>query len=160
MSHAATIVLLLSGTLVLSSCAESFHQLQREADRLGIPPELAQEIDESVAFTDLQASADQYVGRIVSIGGIVLTAKRTKERTEIEILQLPSKQGEPSTKDRIRSEGRFLAVRQEFLDPASVPAGTPITIIGAVMGSTQRLLDESEYTYPLLEIKHLIDWTT
>jgi outer membrane lipoprotein len=33
-------------------------------------------------------------------------------------------------------------------------------VIGIVKGSTTRPLDESEYTYPILEIKHLIDWNT
>ena len=37
-------------------------------------------------------------------------------------------------------------------------AGTPITVIGVVRGATTRPLDESEYTYPVVEIKHLIDW--
>jgi outer membrane lipoprotein len=153
-------ILLLSALGTLTSCAESFHQIQRETGALGIPPELEKQVDTSVTFADLKANTDSYIGRIVTVGGIVLMAKRTKEQTEIEILQLPSKGGEISTKDRLRSEGRLIAVRGEFLDPASVPAGTPITVIGAVKGSATRLLDESEYTYPVLEIKHLIDWTT
>ena len=152
--------LLLMGVPLLTSCAESFHQIQREAGALGIPPDLETQVDRNVSFADLQTDADNYVGRIVAVGGIVLAAKRTKERTEIEILQLPSKKGEFSTRDRVRSEGRFLAVREEFLDPASVPVGTPITVIGAVKGSTKRLLDEHEYIYPILEIKHLIDWNS
>lgn len=160
MPRAATIALLLSGLVMLSSCAQSLHQVQREAGALGIPPELEEQVDTSVTFADLKAATDSYIGRIVTVGGIVLTAKRTKEQTEIEILQLPSTGGSVSAKDRLRSEGRFLAVRNEFLDPASVPAGTPITVIGAVRGSTKRLLDESEYIYPILEIKHLIDWNT
>ena len=154
------IVLLLIGIPALTSCAESFHQIQRETGALGIPPDLEEQVDTNVSFADLQTHADNYVGRIVAVGGIVLAAKRTKERTEIEILQLPSKGGEISTTERVRSEGRFFAVRKEFLDPATVPAGTPVTVIGAVAGSTTRLLDESEYLYPILEIKHLIDWNT
>ena len=46
------------------------------------------------------------------------------------------------TTERLRSEWRFLAVREAFLDPASVPAGKPIAGIGVVKGSTTRLLDE------------------
>jgi len=160
MSRGIVILLLLIGVPALTSCAESFHQIQRETGLLGIPPDLEKQVDTSVSFADLQTKTDNYVGRIVAVGGIVLAAKRTKERTEIEILQLPSKGGEISTTERVRSEGRFLAVREEFLDPAAVPAGTPVTVIGAVAGSTTRLLDESEYTYPLIEIKHLIDWNT
>jgi hypothetical protein len=45
-----------------------------------------------------------------------------------------------------------------FLDPATVPAGTLLTVIGVVTGSATRPLDESEYAYPVVEIKHLIDW--
>lgn len=155
-----TIICLLCAMSVWFGCAESLHQSFREADTLGIPPELEQQVDRSVTFAALKESADRYVGRIVAVGGIVLTAKRTKEQTEIEILQLPNKAGELSAKDRARSEGRFLAVREEFLDPASVPAGMPITVIGAVKGSITRQLDEIEYAYPVLEIKHLIDWNT
>ena len=80
------------------------------------------------------------------------SVKRTKSQTEIEILQLPTEGGQPSTTGRLRSEGRFLAVREEFLDPASMPPGIPVTVIGVVKGSTTRPLDDSEYVYPILDI--------
>ncbi|HXV69311.1 MAG TPA: Slp family lipoprotein [Nitrospira sp.] len=152
--------LLLLGLFIMSSCAQSAHQIQRETGPLGIPPELDQQIDTTVTFAALQAAPASYVGRVVAIGGIVIMAKRMKERTEMEILELPTRADGPSTKDRFQSRGRFLAVREEFLDPASVPPGTPVTIIGIVKGSTTRPLDESDYTYPILDIKHLVDWNT
>ena len=153
------IALLLGGLLILSSCAESAHQVSRNAGHIDVPLELAKQIDTSVSFVDLQAAPANYVGRVIMAGGVVISAKRTKDQTEIEILQLPTEGGEPSTTDRLRSEGRFLAVREEFLDPATVPPGTPITVIGVVSGSTSRPLDDSEYTYPVLDIKHLTDWS-
>ena len=64
MSRAIVIMLLLSGTLLLSSCATSFHQMQREADRLGIPPELAQQIDTSVTFADNVDSPDLWANQL------------------------------------------------------------------------------------------------
>jgi outer membrane lipoprotein len=76
----------------------------------------------------------------------------------VEVLQLPTVKEGGVTEERLRSEGRFLAIREQFLDPASVPEGTPITVIGTVKGETTRPLDESDYTYPILEIKHIIDW--
>ena len=151
---------LLGALLMLSACAESLHQMERASGSLGVPPELEQQIDRSVKFADLRAAPAEYIGRVVTIGGIVIASKRTKERTEIEILELPARSDGPAATDRLRSEGRFLAVREEFLDPASVPAGTPVTIIGVVKGSATRPLDESEYTYPVLDIKHVIDWNT
>ena len=153
-------VLLFGGVLVLSSCAESAHQVQRSRGYIDVPPELEKQIDASVAFADLRAAPGNYVGRVIMVGGVVIKAKRTEDRTEIEILQLPTEAGGPSTTERLRSEGRFLAVREEFLDPATVPPGTPITVVGVVSGSTTRPLDDSEYTYPVLDIKHLTDWTT
>ena len=159
MPRITVIALLFGGLLILSSCAESAHQVSRNAGHIDVPLELAKQIDTSVSFVDLQAAPANFIGRVIMAGGVVISAKRTKDQTEIEILQLPNEGGEPSTTDRLRSEGRFLAVREEFLDPATVPPGTPITVIGVVIGATTRPLDESEYTYPLLDIKHLIDWS-
>ena len=160
MPRITVIALILGGLLILSSCAESAHQVNRNALHIDVPPELEKQINTSVAFADLHTAPGNYVGRVIMAGGVVIRAKRTKDRTEIEVLQLPIEGGEPSTTERLRSEGRFLAVREEFLDPASVPPGTPITVIGVVSGSTTRPLDETEYTYPVLDIKHLIDWST
>ncbi len=159
MLRITVIVPLLSGLLILASCAGSAHQVRRNVVYLDVPPELEQQIDTSVTFVDLQAAPANYVGRVVKVGGVVIRAKRTKVQTEIEILELPTEAAGPPTTKRLRSEGRFLAVREVFLDPASVPPGTPITVIGVVQGSATRPLDESEYTYPVLEIKHLIDWS-
>lgn len=159
MPRITIIALLLGGLLLLSACAESAHQIQRNAGHIDVPLELARQIDASVTFVDVKAAPANYVGRVIMAGGVVISAKRTKDQTEIEILQLPTEGGEPSTTDRLRSEGRFLAVREEFLDPASMPPGTPITVIGVVKGSTTRPLDDSEYSYPILDIKHLTDWS-
>lgn len=153
-------VLLLSGVLLLSSCAESAHQVQRSRGYISVPPELEQQIDTTVAFADLRSAPGNYVGRVIMVAGVVIKSKRTDKRTEIEVLQLPAEGGGPSTTERTRSEGRFLAVREEFLDPATVPPGTPITVVAVVTGSTTRPLDDIEYTYPVLDIKHLTDWST
>jgi outer membrane lipoprotein len=154
------IVFLLGGLLALSACAESAHQIQRGRGYIDVPPELEQQIDTSVAFADLRAAPDNYLGRVIMVAGVVIKSKRTENRTEIEVLQLPAGEGGPSTTERTSSEGRFLAVREEFLDPATLPPGTPVTMVAVVTGSTTRPLDDSEYTYPVLDIKHLTDWST
>lgn len=151
---------LLCAVISLSACAESLHQVQRDAELLGVPVELEKEIDTSVRFADLKQAPNEFIGRTVMIGGTVIRAKRTEVRTEVEVLQLPTEKDGPATDERLRSEGRFLAVRDAFLDPASLPEGTPVTVIGTVKGETARPLDESTYTYPLLEIKHIIDWSS
>src|SRR5262245_59065925 len=159
MSHNLVIVLLI-GLLALSACAESAHQVQRSRGSFSVPSELEEQVDATVAFADLRSAPGNYVGRVIMVAGVVINSKRTEKRTEIEVLQLPVEGGGPSTTDRTRSEGRFLAIREEFLDPATVPPGTAITVVAVVTGSTTRPLDDSEYTYPVLEIKHLKDWSS
>lgn len=160
MSHMTAFVLLIGGAVLFSGCAESIHQVQRDAELLGVPPGLEEEIDRSVHFADLKRAPTDYIGRTVMLGGTVIRAKRMKAGTEVEVLQLPSAQDGPLAEDRLRSQGRFLAVRETFLDPASLPEGTPITVIGTVTGETTRPLDESDYTYPVLDVKHIIDWNS
>ena len=160
MSRVMVIASLVGVALLGSACAESIHQVQRDTELLGVPLWLEKEIDTSVRFADLKRAPGEYVGRTVMIGGTVIRAKRKDVGTELEVLQLPSAKDGPLTEDRLHSEGRFLAVRETFLDPASLPEGTPITVIGTVTGETIRPLDESDYTYPMLEVKHIIDWNS
>lgn len=160
MSRATVLTSLICMVLLLSGCAESIHQVQRDTELLGIPLGLEQEIDATVSFADLKRAPSEFIGRTVMLGGTVIRAKRTEAETEVEVLQLPTEKDGPLSDDRLRSEGRFLAVRGVFLDPASLPQGTPITVIGTVKGETTRALDESDYTYPILEVKHIIDWNS
>jgi outer membrane lipoprotein len=160
MSRLTIFAPLIYGTMMLSACAESIHQVQRDTELLGVPLGLEKEIDTSVSFADLKRAPGEFIGRTVMIGGNVIRAKRTGAGTELEVLQLPTEKEGTLTEERLRSEGRFLAVREQFLDPASLPQGTPITVIGTVKGETTRQLDESEYTYPILEVKHIIDWNS
>lgn len=140
-------------------CAQSAHQSGRDVLDQILPDQVQQQVDQSVAFSDLKANPAAYRGKTVMLSGIVLKSKRVKDRTEIEVLQIPASSGAMPTKDRARSQGRFLAVKSgEFLDPAVVNAGTPVTVVGEVGASVTRAMDEGEYTYPVLEIKHLVDW--
>ncbi|RMH05822.1 MAG: hypothetical protein D6704_08580 [Nitrospirae bacterium] len=109
-------------------------------------------------FSELQADPSAYQGDKVLLGGEVLSAKRFKDHTRLTILQLPLTSSQRPTSDRTKSQGRFMAIQREFLDPATVPPGTAITLIGTVTGSVTELLDEMEYTYPLLTIEHLKIW--
>ena len=85
----------------------------------------------------------------------MIKTHRVKDRTEIEILQLPMV-ARMLSEQRSQSEGRFIAVRSgEFLDPAVIEPGAPVTVVGEVKGSVTKPLEESEYQYPVLEIKQL-----
>jgi outer membrane lipoprotein len=145
--------------VLLAGCAQSAHQSGRDLLDQILPDPLQQQIDSSVSFAELKANPAAYQGKTIMVSGIVLKSKRVKDRTEIEVLQIPTGSGAVPTKDRARSQGRFLAIKSgEFLDPAVVDAGTPVTVVGEVAPPMTRGMDEGEYTYPVLEVKHLVDW--
>lgn len=156
----ALLIIALLQLVAVSACAKSAHQTGRDLMDQVLPADVRKQIDSTVAFADLAAAPSTYIGRTVMFSGIVLKAKRAKDRTEIEVLQLPAASGGLPSDDRSLSEGRFLAVENKFLDPATIESGTPVTVVGEVKGGVTRSLDESEYTYPVIQITRLIDWNT
>jgi len=124
-----------------------------------IPPSLYQQLDRSLTFAQLKDSPDSYRGRLIVAGGEVLDAKLLKQGTRLVVLQLPLLDSQEPGLDRTASQGRFLAIQKEFLDPATLPEGTRVTIVGEVTGATTLPLDETDYAYPTLEIKHLKVWS-
>ena len=123
-----------------------------------VPTHLAGQVNHDISYQQIKESANTHVGTLVLVGGEVLSAKRLKEHTRLTILQLPLSNDQEPTTNRTLSQGRFIAIQSEFLDPATVPAGTRVTLVGKVTGSQTELLDEMEYTYPTLSIEHLKVW--
>jgi outer membrane lipoprotein len=134
--------------LLMSGCASLDDSL--ESNQSGTP---------RITYAQLKASTETYKGQTVTLGGKVLSARRLKDGTRIEILQLPLMSPLRPMLDLSKSQGRFVAVRKEFLDPATLPFGTFVTITGEVAGSLTLPLDETEYTYPVVDIKNVRVWT-
>jgi outer membrane lipoprotein len=143
-----SMLVLLPTMMWLSSCA-SYNV---------IPKDMQSQVDYTVSFTELHNAPHEYLGRTVVFGGEVLSAKRLKDGTRIEVLQLPLDKYQAPTYDRTASEGRFLAFEKEFLDPAKLPSGTRVTIVGDITGAMTQPLDETEYTFPTLDVKKLTVW--
>ena len=98
-----------------------------------IPEPLASQVDPTLSFNDITQAPTSHAGKVIALGGGVLHAKRVQEGTVLEILQLPLSQGKP-VGERSASLGRFLAVQQSFLDPATLIEGTRVTLVGQVSG--------------------------
>ena len=136
--------------LVASGCASSL---------VGIPETLEQQIDQKLTFTDLLASPESYQGRLMLLGGKILKAKRLKDGTQVELLQLPLNKDREPTPDLTRSQGRVLVLHQRLLDPATLTLGLLVTFVGEVSGATTDQLDEVDYRYPTLTVKHWYVWS-
>lgn len=143
-------------------CAESAHQVERERLSGAIPASLRHLVDNQITFADVKATPANFVGKTVLFGGNVIRAVRKRDKTEVEVLQLPTDAEGVPTDDRAQSQGRFIMEQDKFLDPATLEPGTPITVVGTVTGETTRPLGEGEdpYTYPVLQIAQILNWPT
>lgn len=137
----------LSIAVMLTACASSSDTIDQAQAGPQTPP-----------FTQIKTAPDSFKGQNLVLGGQVLTARRMKDGTRIEVLQLPLNEWQQPTVDLMQSQGRFVAIQREFLDPATLPHGTFITVTGEVMGSMTLPLDETNYSYPIVDIKSLHTW--
>lgn len=123
-----------------------------------VPASLEAQLDKTLTFPQLRDSPDSYRGRLLVLGGEVLSAKRLKEGTRIEVLEIPLDRSLQPGTDRTLSQGRFFVFQKDFLDPATLPPGTRVTVVGEVTGAVTDKLDETDYTYPMLLIRSLKVW--
>jgi outer membrane lipoprotein len=123
-----------------------------------IPKELEPQVDRNVTFLQVQQAPYSYKDRVIVLGGEVLSVKRERDHSRVEVLQLPVDSSLEPVQERTKSLGRFLAVQRQMLDPATLPVGTRVTIVGQVVGGTTLPIGETAYNYPLLEVKHIKTW--
>ena len=126
---------------------------------VGIPVALEPQIDKNLTFQEVLTSPESYKGHFILLGGEIIKAKRLKDGTQIELLQLPLTTDQKPTTDLRQSQGRVLVLRQEFLDPATLTPGTLVTFVGEVSGAIIEKMDEVDYRYPTLTAKHWHVWS-
>ncbi len=123
-----------------------------------IPESLQQDVDTTVTFLRLRDHVDAYQGRVVVLGGEVLSATGLTEGTRLEVLHLPLGTSHEPSRRLTDSQGRFMAVEPAFLDPATLPPHTRVTVVGEVTGQTRGKVDEMDYLFPTVAIKHVHVW--
>ena len=123
-----------------------------------VPKDLEEQVNRDISFVQLLENPFPYKGQIMVVGGKVLSAKRLKDGTQIEVLQLPLNRHMQPVESLQKSRGRFLALQEEFLDPATLPLGARVTVVGEVSGMVTLPLDETTYDFPTFVIKRLTVW--
>jgi outer membrane lipoprotein len=115
------------------------------------------EVDRNITFSALIKAPNAYQGKVVLLGGIIVTTINLQEGTLLEVYETRlDREGKPTNTDI--SEGRFLALYQGFLDSEIYKKGRKVTIAGTVQGEKVQLLGEVEYRYPYLIIKEIHLW--
>ncbi|NJN37446.1 MAG: hypothetical protein HC794_10900 [Nitrospiraceae bacterium] len=74
-----------------------------------------------ITYAQLKASTETYKGQAVTLGGKVLSAKRLKDGTRIEILQLPLMSSLKPMLDLSKSQGRFRRHQERIPRPRHPP---------------------------------------
>lgn len=117
------------------------------------PPDLRDRLVEGVSFTDLSRDPEAYKGRLVLLGGRVLTAQSKEYGIRLEILQLPLDEESRPIEDLSRSEGRFVVAYAGELDFA-FGRGRRMSVIGYVA----RTISEGGVQYPLIGARAIQTW--
>jgi len=126
-----------------------------------IPEHLEGRVDRDLRYVDVKGNPEAYRGKLMLAGGKVLSAKRLKEGTRIEVLQMPLNSDLIPEEGRERSKGRFVVMDmgdKHVVDPAVLEDNKLVTIVGEVIGSTTTNIDEVQATVPELALKHVTVW--
>jgi outer membrane lipoprotein len=118
---------------------------------------IRQQVDERLTFAQVQRNPDQFMGKKVLWGGVIIKATNTDAETLIEVRQADLDL-ETRPKDLDRSQGRFLVRYGGFLDPAIYVEGREITVFGEIIGKEDMPLGETRYTYPIVRSEKLHLW--
>lgn len=110
----------------------------------------------SEAFYPDQA-VDRSLGAKVRWGGTVVETRPQADRTCIEIL---AHELGRDTRPRISDDGngRFIACRNEFIDPEIFVNGREVTIVGELSRFQGGKIGEFDYEYPLVSADSVYLW--
>jgi outer membrane lipoprotein len=141
MSRTVLLPCLLAATLLAAGCATVPAPLQGP-----------------YAATFPAAAAERGVtGERVRWGGQVVGVHNEAAQSCFEIVgKALTADGRPVARDR--SEGRFIACRAGFYDPAVFTAGREVTIAGTVAGFESRRIGDYDYRYPRVAADVIYLW--
>ena len=111
------------------------------------------------AVTPQQAVATPQAGATVRWGGRIVETQPKQDRTCFQMVGMPlTASGRPDSDAADASQGRFIACRAGFYDPAVFTAGRDVTFVGRVEGTDSVRIGEYDYRLPLLAADVVYLW--
>ncbi|MDD2308870.1 MAG: Slp family lipoprotein [Desulfuromonadaceae bacterium] len=132
-------------TLLLAGCTQI---ISDESLRL---------VDRDLSFAELRREPERYNGRHLLLGGTIVDVRNRSNGSELELVQLKTDESGEII-DTASSAGRFIAFSPSLLDPAIYRPGLLVSLVGEVSGKRTMILDEGNYTYPILTISEIHIW--
>ncbi len=114
-------------------------------------------VNSDITFEALKKAPQSHKGEVVLLAGVIVDTTLTPTGATLEIYQT-GMDWENRPKNPDRSEGRFLAEYQGFLDPEIYSRGRQVTVAGKILGVKVKKLGEMDYAYPLLRAEEIYLW--
>ncbi len=123
-----------------------------------ISKDLRMKSDPTLTLSQVRNDPEAFKGKMVVWGGEIIETLNLKGgSTQIEVFQRSlGWRGEP--KETALSEGRFLILSDQYLDPYLFRKGRKITVAGEILGEKTKTIGEMEYRYPLISSKQFYLW--
>jgi len=113
----------------------------------------------NVTLTPQQAAADSAAGgQRVLWGGTVINASNLADATQLEVLAYPLDEDQRPMTDR-NPLGRFLVVKEGYLETADYGPGRLVTVAGTIDGTNEGKVGQARYTYPVVRAEDLQLWS-
>ncbi|MEN6321841.1 MAG: Slp family lipoprotein [Syntrophaceae bacterium] len=122
-----------------------------------ISQEIMKQVDQPLSLKEVLKNADQYKGKMILWGGVIVETINRPEETLIVVTQTAlDYEKRPINLDQ--SEGRFIVKKIGFIDPAIYAKVREITVAGEISGKEELPLGEIKYVYPVVTATQLILW--
>lgn len=105
-----------------------------------------------------QARSSEASGALVRWGGRLVSVEPEASRTCFVVLSRPLQSSGKPIRDREQSDGRFLACRAGFYDPALFAEGREASFTGRIEGYEERQIGAFSYRYPRLAADSVYLW--
>lgn len=108
-------------------------------------------------LAEVGQQVSQHQGEAIRWGGQVIKVENNDEGSLLHIVQFPLNSfGRPNSDQK--SQGRFLALSNDFVDPYIYKSGTLVTVAGRLADQRSISVDKKTMTVPMVQVGTLYRW--
>ncbi len=112
---------------------------------------VVEQVDRGVTLVQAQHNPEQYAGKKVLWGGVIIGTHNLEKTSEIEVLETGLDYNDQPDFNEAASKGRFLIESERYLDANVYKEGKGITVAGRFDGVVTRRIDKMSYNYPVVK---------
>ena len=125
----------------------------------GGPKFALDKVDTTLTPQQVVSETGMHRGKEVLWGGMIINSTNLEKSTRLEVLAYPLDSDHYPQTDK-PPYGRFLLLRDGYLETVDYAPGRLITVAGRIEGTRTGKVDESDYTYPLIQAEQLHLWSS